>query len=234
MKQRIAAAYMRMARSGDVDKITVTSLVEACGISRQTFYYHFQDILDVVQWCFQQAVEQTTLRCRQAEGPQAALRLFLDSAAENHPLILRLLSSQHRPAVRRPRWRRRRWPAWRCAAALFRTVPAGPGAAGRTAVPPAVWAAGTLPASSPARVLRPNPKRGPAPSSTDSPEVSFPDTSGFLSIQTGQAGSGTFRLRLLCCVQNNRYGGTVPSAALILSTLRKGGPCGARPRNFGE
>ena len=96
MKQRIAAAYMRMARSGDVDKITVTSLVEACGISRQTFYYHFQDILDVVQWCFQQAVEQTTLRCRQAEGPQAALRLFLDSAAENHPLILRLLSSQHR------------------------------------------------------------------------------------------------------------------------------------------
>ena len=96
MKQRIAAAYMQLARSGDVDRITVTSLVEACGISRQTYYYHFQDILDVVQWCFQQAVEQTTLRCRQAETPQAAIRLFLNSAAENHPLILRLLASQHR------------------------------------------------------------------------------------------------------------------------------------------
>lgn len=87
---------MQLARTGDVDKITVTSLVEACGISRQTFYYHFQDILDVVQWCFQQAVDQTTRLCRKAEGPQAALRLFLDSASENHPLILRLLASQHR------------------------------------------------------------------------------------------------------------------------------------------
>ena len=96
MKQKIASTFTQLARQGDVDKITVTSLVEACGISRQTFYYHFQDILDVIQWCFQQAVEQTTLLCHQAEGPQQAMELFLSSAVENHPLILRLLRSQHR------------------------------------------------------------------------------------------------------------------------------------------
>lgn len=96
MKQRIASAFTQLARSGDVDKITVTSLVEACGISRQTFYYHFQDILDVIQWCFQQSVEQTALLCRKAEGPQQAMELFVDSAVENHPLILHLLRSQLR------------------------------------------------------------------------------------------------------------------------------------------
>lgn len=96
MKQRIASTFTQLARSGDVDKITVTSLVEACGISRQTFYYHFQDILDVLQWCFQQAVEETALLCRKAEGPQQAMELFVDSAVENHPLILRLLRSQLR------------------------------------------------------------------------------------------------------------------------------------------
>lgn len=29
--------------------------MEACGISRQTFYYHFQDILEVIEWSLDQA-----------------------------------------------------------------------------------------------------------------------------------------------------------------------------------
>lgn len=32
----------------NVDKITVKALIDKCRISRQTFYYHFQDIMDVM------------------------------------------------------------------------------------------------------------------------------------------------------------------------------------------
>ena len=34
-----------------LDKITIRDITDDCGISRMTFYYHFQDIYDLVEWC---------------------------------------------------------------------------------------------------------------------------------------------------------------------------------------
>lgn len=41
MKAIIAQAFKELAQQKSIDKITVKSLIESCGISRQTFYYHF-------------------------------------------------------------------------------------------------------------------------------------------------------------------------------------------------
>jgi probable dihydroxyacetone kinase regulator len=39
-----------------LDKITVTDIVNDCGVNRQTFYYHFQDLADLVEWtCLEDA-----------------------------------------------------------------------------------------------------------------------------------------------------------------------------------
>lgn len=50
VKGMIADTFMQLSREKNVDKITVKDLVERCGISRQTFYYHFQDLLEVIEW----------------------------------------------------------------------------------------------------------------------------------------------------------------------------------------
>lgn len=42
---------------GLLEKITVKELVTLCGISRQTFYYHFEDVLDVVDWWTRQGAQ---------------------------------------------------------------------------------------------------------------------------------------------------------------------------------
>ena len=31
-----------------LDKITIKDLVEICGVNRQTFYYHFDDVYDLL------------------------------------------------------------------------------------------------------------------------------------------------------------------------------------------
>lgn len=49
-KDKIADTLMRLLANKSLDKITVKLLVSECGISRQSFYYYFQDILDVTQW----------------------------------------------------------------------------------------------------------------------------------------------------------------------------------------
>ena len=49
-KKTIAETLFRLLERKPVDKITVKELVDACGISRQGFYYHFRDIMEVVEW----------------------------------------------------------------------------------------------------------------------------------------------------------------------------------------
>ena len=54
MKAKIAQTLYELLKHKSLDKITVKELVDTCNISRQSFYYHFQDIYDLVRWMFQQ------------------------------------------------------------------------------------------------------------------------------------------------------------------------------------
>ena len=49
-KQMISEKMCELLQHKTIDKITVKSLVEECGINRQTFYYHFCDIYDLLEW----------------------------------------------------------------------------------------------------------------------------------------------------------------------------------------
>ncbi|MDO4521661.1 MAG: TetR/AcrR family transcriptional regulator C-terminal domain-containing protein [Eubacteriales bacterium] len=49
-KRMIKEAFFEMLRQKPIDKITVKGIVEHCEINRQTFYYHFSDIYDLMQW----------------------------------------------------------------------------------------------------------------------------------------------------------------------------------------
>lgn len=99
MKAIIAQAFKELAQQKSIDKITVKSLIESCGISRQTFYYHFQDIMDVISWSLQQASEETLARSIKAGTPREALRLLISDVSENRSMIIRLLDSQRRSEI---------------------------------------------------------------------------------------------------------------------------------------
>lgn len=43
-KQAIKASFMKLLNERPLNKITVRDIVEDCGINRNSFYYHFQDI----------------------------------------------------------------------------------------------------------------------------------------------------------------------------------------------
>lgn len=37
-----------------LSKVTVSELIRECNINRNTFYYHFSDIYDLLKWMFEQ------------------------------------------------------------------------------------------------------------------------------------------------------------------------------------
>lgn len=51
-KRALAASLKKLLSVKPLDKITVVDIAEDCGVNRQTFYYHFQDIYDLVEWIY--------------------------------------------------------------------------------------------------------------------------------------------------------------------------------------
>lgn len=99
MKAVISNTFVSMAKQKGMDKITVKALIDACGISRQTFYYHFQDIMEVIEWSMEQATKNMLARSLEAGTPEEAFRVLISSAVENRTLIRRLLDSQKREQI---------------------------------------------------------------------------------------------------------------------------------------
>lgn len=48
-KQAILLAFLELAAEKPVDKITVKEIADYCQISRNTFYYHYQDVYQVLE-----------------------------------------------------------------------------------------------------------------------------------------------------------------------------------------
>lgn len=99
MKNVIAETFGAMIKEKDIDKITVKAVIEACHISRQTFYYHFQDIMDLVEWSLSQAMQRMLARSLEAETPEKALCVMISHFLESRELIRRLMSSQKRGQI---------------------------------------------------------------------------------------------------------------------------------------
>lgn len=49
-KDKIATAVKELMRQKSIRKITVQDIMDETGMKRQSFYYHFQDIYDVIEW----------------------------------------------------------------------------------------------------------------------------------------------------------------------------------------
>ncbi|WP_026508511.1 TetR/AcrR family transcriptional regulator [Butyrivibrio sp. MC2013] len=49
-KVAIAHAFKELLHEKSFDKITISDITDKCDINRQTFYYHFSDIIDLTEW----------------------------------------------------------------------------------------------------------------------------------------------------------------------------------------
>ena len=58
MKYALAQSLKKLLSTRKLDKITVKDIVEDCGVNRQTFYYYFRDIYDLLEWNFCDATER--------------------------------------------------------------------------------------------------------------------------------------------------------------------------------
>ena len=76
-----------------LNKITINDIAEDCGISRMTFYYHFKDIYDLVEWaCLEDAQRALGGKSSYDTWQQGFVQIFR-AVLENKPFIANIYRS---------------------------------------------------------------------------------------------------------------------------------------------
>ena len=74
MKEQIAKAARELLFEDQVKKLTVKAIVDKCKITRQAFYYHFEDIPDLLKWILDRASAQLEREIFEQEDEEKALK----------------------------------------------------------------------------------------------------------------------------------------------------------------
>ena len=82
-KRAIIESFIRQLQNKPADKITVKDIVEDCGISRNTFYYHFKDIYEVLEEILRIREERVIRGLENGEIDEGDWREGMDRMMEN-------------------------------------------------------------------------------------------------------------------------------------------------------
>ncbi|WP_400240731.1 TetR/AcrR family transcriptional regulator C-terminal domain-containing protein [Methanomethylophilus alvi] len=95
-KQALIASFKKLLETEPFDKITISDITNDCGLSRQTFYYHFRDIFDMIRWIYN-SESLNEIGGRGGYGTwQDKIRELFDYTLNNKSLILRTFNSKCR------------------------------------------------------------------------------------------------------------------------------------------
>ena len=87
-KKALAESLKNLLLQKPLNKITISDIADDCGINRMTFYYHFKDIYDLVEWtCAEEAAQAMEGKKTYDTWQEGFLNIF-SAVQANKPLIM--------------------------------------------------------------------------------------------------------------------------------------------------
>ncbi|MBE6984523.1 MAG: TetR family transcriptional regulator [Ruminococcaceae bacterium] len=99
-KQAIQASFRTLLMAKSLDKITVRDIVEDCGITRNTFYYHYEDIYDLFDDYLDTRIYETWQELPKNCPWDQALSALLESIFETPRMGRHIFYSKKQDAMR--------------------------------------------------------------------------------------------------------------------------------------
>ncbi len=93
-KLLIANSLRKLMKKKSLDKIKIREIVEDCGVNRQTFYYHFQDIYALVEWIYTYDGIRIFNENRDGCDYTSVIKKMFDYLEENHDEIRCVVNSK--------------------------------------------------------------------------------------------------------------------------------------------
>lgn len=98
-KRALEASLKKLLLKKPLNKITINDITEDCGVNRMTFYYHFKDIYDLVDWILVEDAAEALEGRQNFETWSEALLDALQRIQDNRVLVLNVYRSVSREQV---------------------------------------------------------------------------------------------------------------------------------------
>lgn len=95
-KDAIKKSFMKLLNKKQVNKITVKEIVEDCGINRNSFYYHFDDIPALIEEIFNDQVDELMNRRSESDNIYDNIIEAIDFAMQNKTAMMHIHNSASR------------------------------------------------------------------------------------------------------------------------------------------
>ena len=96
MKKEIAEAARILLIEKGVKKLTVKDIVEECHITRQTFYYYFENIPELFRWILERKTEELMKEEHGGNDEEADLRYFFLMAIKARGGLKKVMASNYK------------------------------------------------------------------------------------------------------------------------------------------
>lgn len=86
-KKALAASLKKLMEDSALDKISIREITEDCGVNRKTFYYHFDNIYDLVGWMFEEEAIESVKKYNFVTDYEDVVRFSMNYIEENEHVI---------------------------------------------------------------------------------------------------------------------------------------------------
>ena len=98
-KRALEQSLKNLLLKKPLNKITINDIAEDCGINRMTFYYHFKDIYDLVEWSCLEDTQKALKEKKTYDTWQEGLLQIFYAVRENKPFIMNVYHCVDRAQV---------------------------------------------------------------------------------------------------------------------------------------
>ena len=103
-KKAIKETFIKLLGERPLSKITVQVIADECGINRNSFYYHFQDIPALIEEITLEEVDRLIAKYPEVSSIEECLNVIANFAKENKKLILNIFNSANRDIFEQHLW----------------------------------------------------------------------------------------------------------------------------------
>ena len=103
-KRAIRSSFIKLLNEKPLKQISVRDIVDDCGINRNTFYYHFQDIPSLIETILEEDSERL-MQDPKLDSIEDCLNLIIDLLIQNRKAVLHIYKSANRDFFEQHHWR---------------------------------------------------------------------------------------------------------------------------------
>jgi len=100
-KKNLSEALKKLLLTTDLDRISITDLVREAGVNRKTFYYHFNDVYELISWTLRTEAMEKLMNFNILSDYRKGIKFVMDYVEKNQEIIINVAHSSAASQVRK-------------------------------------------------------------------------------------------------------------------------------------